>query len=106
MWVTFQHQKTKQVKKFNIPSTNMDLVWTNKDGKWDRIDKLEEPKRILAGIAILRIDPKTGLLMWATFDGNGGDFKEYPPAQPLLFPAEAGRLPAGTRVELHLPEEI
>ena len=106
MWVTFQHQKTKQIKKFNIPSTNMELVWTNKDGTWDRMDRIEEPKRVLAGFAILRTDPKTNLPMWATFNGEGKGFKEYPPAHPLLFPAEAGKLPVGARVELHLPEEV
>jgi hypothetical protein len=106
MWVTFcQRGSGGRTKKFNIPSTDMSLTRETSEGIWDRIDRLEEPERKLAGFAILRKDPKTGLLHWATFDGEGGDFKEYPPAHPLLFPAEAGKLPVGTRVELHVVVE-
>ena len=105
MWVSFQHRKSQRVRKFQLSPTNMELTRKDSEGIWDRIDALKEPKRKLAGFAILRADPKTKLLQWATFDADGKDFKEYPSAQPLLFPAEAGRLPPGARVELHLPED-
>lgn len=106
MWVAFALRgKEETVRKFNISSTDMSTTRETKEGIWDKIDPLKDPRRRLAGIAVLQVDSKTGVPHWATFDGDGKDFKQYPPSHPLLFPAEIQRLPIGTRVELHLPEE-
>lgn len=104
MWVTFQLRGSDKIKKFQIPSTDMSMTHETSEGTWDRIDPLKEPTRNLAGFAILRKDG-SGVPMWATFNGEGQDFKLYPPAHPLLFPADLSKLPVGTRVELHLPED-
>lgn len=104
MWVTFQLQGSDKIRKFQIASTDMSMTRVDKEGTWDRIDPLVEPKRKLAGFAILRKDD-AGVPLWATFNGEGKDFKKYPPAHPLLFPADLSKLPVGARVELHLPED-
>jgi len=105
MWVTFQLEGSDKTKKFQMPATDVSMTRKDQEGTWRRIDALEEPKRKLAGFAILRQDPETNMAVWTTFDGQGKDFKKYPVAQPLLFPADLKRLPVGTRVELHLPED-
>lgn len=105
MWVTFQLEGKDKIKKFQLASTDMTMVMKDKEGTWNRVDPLKEPERKLAGFCILRECPKTGIAIWATFDGEGKDFKEYPPAHPLLFPADFSKLPVGARVELHLPED-
>jgi len=104
MWVTFQLRGSDRIKKFQIASTDMSTCREDKEGVWDRIDPLVEPKRKLAGFAILRKN-ESGVPLWATFNREGKDFKEYPPVHPLLFPADLSKLPVGTRVELYLPED-
>lgn len=104
MWVTFRLRDSDKIRKFQIASTDMSTSRTTSEGIWDRIDPLKEPKRKLVGFAILR-EGENGIPSWATFNGEGADFRKYPPAHPLLFPADRTKLPIGTRVELLFPEE-
>jgi hypothetical protein len=77
-----------------------------KAGQRKRLERLTgggQPKlskgHVLAGYAILREDPSTGLKFWATYNSEGSDFANLSPMQPLVFPVE--KLELGTKVELY-----
>lgn len=77
----------------------------NDEGVWLMEPKANSPDRVLikAGSAVLKMDEKTKIRYWDTFDKDGNDHARLSPLQPLVIPVE--KLELGTTIEIHIPVE-
>lgn len=127
MWVLYQHQTTKSQKKFQYkkedkPSRLREEIPGDGAFCWKLIDPgfplqqeavSADPANVeemeLIGTAILINDPISGLRMWATYNGSGGNHTNLSQEQPLIIPVRGkldGKvLELGTKVNLYVPKK-